>query len=103
MAEKQRSEEWFPVFARTSQVMIVAEDVLTSEVLVKALDLDEKIKAITVQNPDNISTSLTFEDVCFKAGPDCTQKSVLEAWLYNRELVEGAIKASIPSAVFDSL
>ena len=96
MEDRERSEDWFPGQTRIGQAIIVANDVLTTSVLLKALDLDDRIKAITVSDDGHTKT---WDDVCYKTGPYCLHSSLLELWSWDRATITPLTKPQIVTEV----
>ena len=78
-----------------SQALIVDEDVLTGDILQKALDLDQIVKDIEI----NDGTVHTFSTLCFKAGPYCLENSILEAWDWDESTIDALTDQEIKDKV----
>ena len=79
--DSKRALDWFPEQVREEKILIQAENVLTSAVLLEALELDTKIKV-------NISIDgKEYNSTCFKTGALCFQDSLLQLWFYNYTVV----------------
>ncbi|XP_063722522.1 protein patched homolog 1-like isoform X2 [Symsagittifera roscoffensis] len=85
--DRDASSVWFPALLRVSQALIVSSNVLTADIMQKALQLDQNIKAVSVSI--NSSLDETYSGICYKAGPYCLQASFLAAWNWDSTTVSG--------------
>ncbi|XP_063724453.1 NPC intracellular cholesterol transporter 1-like [Symsagittifera roscoffensis] len=106
VGDARMSEQWFPAMLRVVRVIITADggDVLTPEALTRAVELDESIKNITVQSEGENGTTvdLSFAQVCYHAGPQCMQMSILQLWQYDKATIQKLTKQQILTAIHQS-
>jgi len=97
ITDRDISQEWFPSLLRVSQALIVSSNVLTADIMQKALDLDENIKAITVSI--NGTTNEQLDGICYKAGPFCLENNFLEAWSWNSATIDALSDSDVTTMV----
>ena len=106
VGDARMSEQWFPAMLRVVRVIITADggDVLTPEALTRAVELDESIKNIAVQSEGENGTTvdLSFAQVCYHAGPQCMQMSILQLWQYDKATIQKLTKQQILTAIHQS-
>ena len=62
----------------------------------KALEIHKAVMALTVKDGDD---TLTYSDLCYKAGSECYLYNLLGVWSYNQVTIDALTDADVVTKV----